>query len=145
MTRFCSTGSWATAQSTAALASRRSSRMSRSYSSRIERKSLRSAALPQRRGFLDISPPIGETTALGVANGSASALGIVDAQPFAVVVAVVEFVEIAMQVMLAHVLIRAVEPTLEDREEAFGGVGVDIAAHVFLLTVLDVVVAGEVP
>src|SRR5690606_1476440 len=62
---------------------------------------------------------------------------------FAVVVAEVKLGRVTLQVLLADMMERAIDATLENREEALDGVGVDVAAHVFLTAVSDGVVASR--
>lgn len=65
----------------------------------------------------------------------------------AIVVAEVEFCKIAVQMVLAAVLIDALHSTLEDREEAFDGVGVDGGINlrdVFALSMASEGMPGEV-
>ena len=53
------------------------------------------------------------------------ALGIVDANRNAVVIAEIKFRKIAMQMLFLAMLVHAVHAALEDREHVFDGVGVD--------------------
>ena len=78
-----------------------------------------------------VSPPIGEALASSLSDDLGGALGIFDAQARAVVIAEIELSEIAMQMSFAAMLVHALHAALEDREEAFDGVGMDFAANVF--------------
>lgn len=49
-----------------------------------------------------------------------------------------------MQMVFAAMLIDALHAALEDREEAFDGVGVDVAANVFVLGMRDEFMRGEI-
>ena len=62
---------------------------------------------------------------------------IVDAERGAVIVAEIKLRQIAVQVLLAAVLVDAAHSTLEHREVAFDRIGRDVAAHVFFGRVLD--------
>src|SRR5437763_670040 len=62
---------------------------------------------------------------------------IVDAEPFAVAVAEVEFGKVAVKVLLAHMEVAADDPALQDREEAFNRIRVELAAHIFFGAVID--------
>jgi hypothetical protein len=57
-------------------------------------------------------------------------------------VAEIELRQIPLQVGLADVLIDPIEAALQDREVAFDGIGVHIAAHVFGLSVIDGLMAS---
>ena len=48
-----------------------------------------------------------------------------------------------LEVLLRHLMIDTVDPTLQDRPHAFNPVGVDIAVHIFLCTVFDCVMVVE--
>lgn len=88
-------------------------------------------------GFLPVRPPIGEALAFDLFEDVARALLVVDAEADAVVVAEIEFRDVAVRMVLAAVLIDALHSALEDREVASDRVGVDIAAHILVLAVLD--------
>lgn len=61
-------------------------------------------------------------------------------------VAEVEFRKVPLQVLFGNVLVDTINTTLEDAEVSLDGVGVDIAANVFLGAVVDAAVtAFEVP
>ena len=80
---------------------------------------------------------IGEPLALRAGQCEIGALHVVDAKPDAMRVTEVELVQIPLQVRLRDVLVDAVNAALEDREIAFNGVGVDVAANVFLTPMVD--------
>ncbi|MNC91463.1 hypothetical protein D3C83_77320 [compost metagenome] len=69
------------------------------------------------RGF--VSPPIGEALAGRAAQGFVRAHVVVDPQRHAVGIAEVELGKVAAQMGFGDVVIDAVDPALEDREEAF--------------------------
>ena len=48
-----------------------------------------------------------------------------------------------MKMSLAYIVINARNVALEDREIVFNSIGVGIAAHIFLCTMLDRFVAGK--
>jgi hypothetical protein len=57
----------------------------------------------------------------------------------------VELGEVAVKVALGTVLLDAGHSALEDREKAFDGVGMRVAAHPFLFAVIARFVTGEAP
>lgn len=59
-------------------------------------------------------------------------------------IAEIELREIAVQMALRTMLINATHTALEDREEAFNGVGANRAARILFLAVSNAVVLGEV-
>jgi len=94
-------------------------------------------------GLLATSRFVGEALALGSRDAASSALFVVDAELSPVVPAEIELREVTVEVLGVHLLVDADHAALEDREEAFDGVGVDIAPDVFLLGVNDDLVAGS--
>jgi len=92
---------------------------------------------------LAVSPPIGEALAGRPLDRQRRAHRVVIAELNAVGIAEVELGEIAVKMRRRDVVIGAVDPALEDREEAFDRVGVSIAAHVFLGRVVHGLMAGE--
>jgi hypothetical protein len=76
-------------------------------------------------------------------SAPAIALGVVNAQPDAVRIAEIELGEIAMQMLLAAVLVGSDHAALEKREIAFCAVHTRIAARPFFFTMVDALVAGE--
>src|SRR5580700_3342288 len=65
-------------------------------------------------------------------DGERRALHIVNALVLSVAVAEIELRQIPMQMGLGNVLIGAIHAALEDRKEAFDGVSVYVAPHVFV-------------
>ena len=74
---------------------------------------------------------------------NAGALFVIDAKRRTLVIAKVEFGKVALQMLLADVVIRSDDAPFEDREVALNRVGVSIAAHVFIGAVVDRFVAVE--
>src|SRR5574337_1328728 len=72
------------------------------------------------------------------------ALAVIYAELRAIGIAEVKFGQIAMQVLFVAVLVHTVHAALEYREKTFGGIGVNVAANVFLLLVVDGFVAGKI-
>ena len=87
-------------------------------------RSYRSALAP-----IEQSCFVGQATAFGAFERARGAGNVVHAKLFAVAVAEIEFVQIAMQVGFADVLINAINAAFEDREEAFNAVGGDDASR----------------
>jgi hypothetical protein len=82
-------------------------------------------------GF-SVSRSISEPLSNDAANRASASLHIINAKSDPVAVPEVELGKIAVKVPLGTVLIDAGHPALEDREKAFDGVGVRIAAYPFL-------------
>jgi len=77
-------------------------------------------------------------------HGFGHALVIVDAQGFALIVALIELSEISVQVLLADMMERAIDAALEDREIALNRVCVpEAAANIFLDRMIDRAVTAE--
>lgn len=76
-----------------------------------------------------VSPPIRQALADDALEQLVGAGAIIDAKGLALVVAEVEFGEIALQVLRRHVVVRADDPALEDRKEVLNRVGVVEAAR----------------
>src|SRR5687767_15115060 len=84
---------------------------------------------------------VSKAFALDAAEGRFRALQIIEARLLplaihlnallAVVVAEVKFRGVALKMLRADMVERADDSALEDREEAFGGICVNVAAHVF--------------
>jgi len=72
------------------------------------------------------------------------AAAVVNAEFFPVVISEIELGEIPPQMFLRHVLVNAVNAAFEDREKPFDGIGVNRAAHILLLLMLDGAVRSEV-
>lgn len=86
-----------------------------------------------------VSPPISEAFAFGAFDGSRCAFGIIDAKGDAVVPLEGDFVDVALQVMLADRVMRAVHLAFDDRMEAFCRIDMNEAAksHIFISRVID--------
>src|SRR6185312_10209441 len=80
---------------------------------------------------------IGEALADDAGHDAFGASSITYSQGYARIVAEIKLGEVAAKVLLADVVVHAVDAALEDAEIAFDGVGVGIAAHVFLGAVVD--------
>lgn len=90
-----------------------------------------------------VSPPIREALSSDALERNIGTHRIVDAKFDAVVLAEIEFSQIALQVLLAAALIRADHAALEDREEAFERVGVNVTVCDVRLVVIDALVLGK--
>jgi len=77
-----------------------------------------------------VSRPIRQPLAFRAFNGKGRTFPIAYAEGGTFVVTKIEFREVALQMCLADVVIGATDPALEDREIAFNGVAVRIAANV---------------
>jgi hypothetical protein len=119
-------------------------RGSRQAQWRLRRRIYRSALAP-----IEVSCFVGETAPLCALERNRGAAHVVNAKPLAVAVAEIKLGQIALQVRFAHMLVNAVNPTFQDREEAFHAIGGDeavaFAAGVFILAVIDGLMRGEVP
>lgn len=95
--------------------------------------------------FLDFrtSRFIGKPLALGGSNGSSGPLSIVDTEFLAVVLPEIELGQIAVDMTLFDALIDADQPALEDREEAFKGVGVHVVARPLEFGMIDGLMLGD--
>jgi hypothetical protein len=85
---------------------------------------------PPYRSFLapiEQSCFISQATTLCTLQGNRRAVSIIDAKPLASAVAEIKFIQIAMQVCFANVLIYAINAALQDREKSFNRVGGDDA------------------
>lgn len=67
---------------------------------------------------------VSEPAALCAFERQRRALLIVDAKPFAIVLAEIKLGEIAVKVLAIDMLVDADQAALQDREEAFKGIGV---------------------
>lgn len=94
-------------------------------------------------GLLSTSRSIGEAHASAALQCALGTDHVIGAETLAVVISKVELGEVAMQMLLPAVLVDAEHPTLEDGEDTFDGVGVDIAPNIFVLPVLNSIVAVE--
>ena len=70
-------------------------------------------------------------------NGTRRTFPIVKPKAIAVVISEIEFCKVTVQMLLSAMLIDALHAALEDREIAFDGVGVDVAAHVLAAGVVN--------
>src|SRR5438067_1050216 len=108
----------------------------RSVSTARDRQALGFAALGRASAFplrapscsRPISRSVGEPLADDAAERPVGALYIVNAECDALVVPEVELGEVALQVLFVDVVIYADDSALQDREIAFNGVGVRVAA-----------------
>jgi hypothetical protein len=89
------------------------------------------------------SRSVGKSFAHDAADSALGPLNIVDTQSDAVAIPEVEFGEVTVKVLFAHVLIDAVDSALQDREITFCGISRGIPPNVFLLCMVDGAVTGE--
>ena len=89
------------------------------------------------------SPPIGQAFAFRALNGDLGAGRIVVAEADAVRVAKIELGQIAVQMLLAAMLVDAFHAALEDRIEALDRVCVRLAANVLFGRMVDAIMANE--
>ena len=94
-----------------------------------------------RGGF--VNPLIREPLTADTLEQSGSAFLVVDALRFAVVVAEVEFRNVALKMLLADVLVNPGKATLENREEPFNRVRRHVTASVFLASMVHAGVLRE--
>lgn len=80
---------------------------------------------------------IGEPLADDAGQDLIGAALVVHAQRNTMIVPEIELRKIAMQVLFGAMLISAAHAALEDREVAFDGVGVNLAANVLTFAVID--------
>jgi hypothetical protein len=88
--------------------------------------------------------PVGQSLAYNALERGNSALLVVYAQSDAIVIAEVELSDIAMQMLLAAVLVNVLYAALEHAVEALNGVRMIVATDVFALTVAGETVGREV-
>lgn len=86
---------------------------------------------------------IHQALAFDALHGLDGAVDVAIAELDAVIVAEVKFREIAVQMLLAAVLIDAAHPALEDREEALDRIGLHVAADIFVVRMRDGFMGGE--
>lgn len=55
----------------------------------------------------------------------------------------IELGEVTVKVLLAHVLVDAIDAALEDREEVLGGIGRSITPYIFISRVMNGAMAGK--
>jgi len=90
-----------------------------------------------------VSLLIHQALAFDALHGLDGAVNVAVAEFDAVIVAEVKFREVAVQVLLAAVLIDAAHAALEDREEALDRIGVDVTPDIFFVGVCHRLVGGE--
>jgi hypothetical protein len=93
--------------------------------------------LGSRRCPVSTSRSVGKPLAFDASHDQISARIIIYPERGAVAVSEVEFAQIPPQMCFGDVLIHTVDAALQDREVAFNGVGVNVAAHVFVSSVVD--------
>lgn len=84
-----------------------------------------------------VSPPIGKALDVRALDRQQRAVGVLDAEGEAVVIAECELVDVALEVLLAAALIYALHAALEDAEEALDGVGRQVTADILAGSVID--------
>ena len=77
------------------------------------------------------SPPIGEAFARDSAHDGIGALLVCKPKCHAIIIPEVKFTEIALQMILTHVVIDAIDAALEDRKVTLDRIRVRITANVF--------------
>jgi hypothetical protein len=97
-----------------------------------------------KRNDFSVSRPVRETLAFNALHSKRRTFPIVHTEGNAVIVAEIKFREIAMQMLLIAMLIDAAHTALEDREVAFGRVGMHIVADVFAAGMMHRFVIGKV-
>src|SRR3954471_18202723 len=90
-----------------------------------------------------MSRSIGEPLSNDAAQHAAGAFYVINTERDALIVAEIELGEIPLQVLLADVMVDAVDTALQYREVALNGIGVGVAANVFLGGVINGLVARE--
>ena len=110
----------------------------------------RGISLPEPRGFPRASSSASRTYRFvsqplthDALQRDVGALFIFDPESLPVAVSEIELGHIAMQVALCAVLVDALHAALEDAEEAFDRVRVDLATALLAATVVDVLVVGN--
>jgi hypothetical protein len=86
---------------------------------------------------LDTNSLIGEPLAFAAADRNGRALTVVDAKLDASVVPEIELSQVPLEMLAVDVLIGADQPTLEDRKEAFEGVGMHVIPRPLELGMID--------
>lgn len=86
---------------------------------------------------------MGESLADDAAQGSFRALWVTDLKRNTMIIPEVKFCKIPLQVLLADVVINAVDAALQNREASFDVIGVSVATYIFLDRVVDCLVTGE--
>lgn len=83
-----------------------------------------------------VNPPIGKALAADALQRFDGAFPITHAKRGAVVVAEIELVHVALQMLFANMMERPDQPTLEDGEVTFNRVGGDLATRIFTKAVV---------
>jgi hypothetical protein len=94
-------------------------------------------------GHSVVRRPIGQPLPDDALQRSFGAFHVIYAETHAVAIAEIKFREIAVQMFLAAMLVDADHAALEDGEEAFRGVSVDLAPHIFAEPVFNSFVARK--
>src|SRR5208282_220723 len=98
-------------------------------------------------GLSVMSCPVFEALADDTLDHTRGTLYVIYAQPNAIAIAEIELRQIAVQMLLATVLVDALHAALEDRVVALNRIGADypfaLIANVFIVAVLDSFVAGK--
>ena len=89
-----------------------------------------------KRNVGDVRLPVGEPLVLCAFDSLYGAVGVVEAEADAAIVAEVVFSQVAVQMLLRAVLIDAAHTALEDVEDALDSVGMDVVADIFASRVL---------
>jgi hypothetical protein len=91
-----------------------------------------------------MSRSVGEPLSDGAFKSAIGTLFVIDTEGDALVISKIEFLQIPMQMLRAHVMVHADDAALEDAEEAFDRVGVpEVGAYVLLGRVIDGAMAGK--
>src|ERR1700674_1665836 len=94
-------------------------------------------------GHSVISLPVGKPLADDTLQCAFGALHVIYSQFDPVAISESELPQSPVKVLLGTVLVDADHASLEHREKTFCGVGVDLAPHIFLLLVVDGLMAGK--
>jgi hypothetical protein len=94
-----------------------------------------------RRYFLDANCFVGEPLATTATDCNGRALTVIDAKPRAGVVPEIELGQVPLEMLAVDVLIGADQPALEDRKEAFEGVGMNVIPRPLVFGVVNAFVS----
>jgi len=94
-------------------------------------------------GLSVVSLPIGKPLTDDALHGPCGSLNVIYAEPDAIAIAEIKFCEIAVQMLLAAVLIDTLHTALENRIVALNGIGMYVAADVFFLRVIHSAMLGK--
>jgi hypothetical protein len=86
---------------------------------------------------------IGQALAFDANQRAIGPLDVIDPKLGAVILAEIEFGQVPIEMLVVDVLVNADKAALEDREEAFKGVYVNVTPDVFALGVIDALVLGD--